>query len=307
MPEEVVNDGQQQAASGADDGKKAAPAADPNVVTLSKKEFESLKARQTELENGMRYWADRAERSAPAAAAKQEAEADDDGEDWSESDIPADKLIDLLTTEGKAGLKKAGLVGRGDLKAILEKQEAKFNQRLESLTSRQKAASDEQAILSQYPDLAKPDSEFFANVLEEIKASGAAIDPKKGIDPTLLRMAARNVKRTMDAAAEMAKRSDRAARIAAQAGDSGVGGGEDEGGDDELSPMQRLWLDKFNADGGTQVSEEAYRRRAKSGVRMSTRAAFAAGPNDNGGAAAAARQQAKKDTWDTMNFDWGRQ
>ena len=99
--------------------------------------------------------------------------------------------------------------------------------------------------------------------------------------PAALKMAARLAKAELQPAEKAHKETTRQQRIAAQAGETGRPG-EDDDDDTQLSPMQKKFLARMNADGGVQVSEEAFAKRAKKGVNMSTRMAYQPGQMDWG-------------------------
>jgi hypothetical protein len=251
-------------------------------IQLSKKDYESLLRERDELRASERYWADNARSRKSEPEPKPEPEIDDDFDGDDEPDIKDDnpeKFTDDLSAEGIVALQKRGLVTKKDAKAMLNKLAERMLARVEKavdakINATVKQASRDAALIQKYPDLQDANSEFTQAVGKEYKAL-MADDPDLP-KATALRMAARVVE-----AERRLQNGDREARILRQAGGSSRRGVPSED-DDALSPLQKQIIAKFNADGGPQITEDSYRKRAKTGVNMSARLGYTPGSMDWG-------------------------
>lgn len=243
------------------------PAKGGDSITLTRAEHEALLRERDELRTSERYWADR------VRGGKRDADPEPDPEPEEdiladipeiEGDIDPDKWTDELSSKPKKALEDLGFISKKRMQAILAKQEERFMSRLDQLVGSKISGAQQQMLkdaelLSAYPELNDARSPFFKRT-QEVYQELIADEPglKKGAG---IKIAARMVR------AEMGKQAARRAsvdeRIAMQQGDMGDGG---EGEDDELTPYQKEIIRKFNQDGGVQIQEEAYKRRAKGGV-----------------------------------------
>lgn len=255
-----------QPQDGAD--SSAPPAAKPKdeiaeALRELRGEVKGLRGRLSEAEQDARYW-----REQSKSSTRQEPEPEellDPGEDLLEVFSSGDPK--RVTT----ALKKMGFTRQSDVQQAIG-------------TTRQEITA-QQALYGKYPDLADTESDLF-------KATAAvyndlASDPTYKKSPKTIEVAARMAAAELglSAARPKARRdaevddydereTERVRRVGAQAGERGRprtrGTGRDTGEDSssELNAMQRTLIAKFQAAGST-VSEEGYRKRAESGVRMS--------------------------------------
>ena len=231
-------------AGGAPAASAALPASDAAAM---QRQIDDLKEEAAEARRTAEYWAGRAASPAPAAPA---AEPDDDTD-----------VLEAITTGGAKGFDalaaKRGFIKRDEVETLI-------NQRATSLTK-------EQALIEEYPDLRKKDSEFFkATALNygSLVKSGVpqAVAMETAARQTELEFLRSGKIKLPGAAAEETKaekEAARRARIAAQAPESGRRqAAAPDGEDDELTPQQMRIADAMG------VSHEAYAKRAKAGVSI---------------------------------------
>lgn len=267
---EATVGGQPAPSPAAADPGKGKPAAD--TISLSKKDYEALLRERDELRTSERYWSETA-RGGKRPAAEPEPEPEPAEEDILadipdiEGDIDPEAFTDALTAKGRKALEEHGFISKAQMRKILAKQEDRFMGRLETIvgqkiTGAQQAMLKDAELLSTYPDLNNQNSPFFKRT-KELYAELVADEPALKKGGAGLKIAAKMAKAEMGS--QRGREADIERRIAAQQGDlTGAEGGDDEG----LTPAQRQIIAKFNADGGPQVSEEAYKRRARAGVNM---------------------------------------
>lgn len=189
----------------------------------------------------------------PAAPAEVDEEEIDEGGD----------VADDFATNGIEALRKRGVLTKKEAKELM-REEARKVAREEVERSRKSMIADTE-LLQAFPGLSDPKSELFQRT-QEIYNEQIKRDPSlKGSSQTLP-MAARIAKAELIAEGRADARQD---RINRQSGDRSTGRGNsfDEEGSDELSATQRSILEKFNASGDFQISEDSYRKRAGN-VRM---------------------------------------
>ncbi len=206
------------------------------LAALEKERDEAI-SKAREQEEAARYWHEQAKAAprAPAAAPPEE---------------PQDEDVLTLATQGgkafEAWLKKKGFVSREEA-AALAKREA--DSRIE-----------EAKLLTRYEDLADPKSEFF-KATKEIYASLV----REGVPQlTAMKIAAKQVdleRKALSAASDRGTEAERNARAAAQ-GSTGKRGAAPKEQDEELTVEQKWIADAMG------VSHEAYKKRAKEGVRF---------------------------------------
>jgi hypothetical protein len=242
-----------------------AKAKDDGAETLKdiRAELKNLRSRLSETETDARYWREQAKTST-----RQEPEPEEDVLD------PGEDLLEVFSSGDPkrvaTALKKMGFTRQSDVQQAIG-------------TTRQEISA-QQALYGKYPDLADTESDLF-------KATAAvyndlASDPTYKKSPKTIEVAARMAAAELGlgAARPKARRdaevddydereTERVRRVGAQAGERGrprSRSGRDTGEDSssELNAMQRSLIAKFRAAGST-VSEEGYRKRAESGVRMS--------------------------------------
>lgn len=279
-----------------EDGEQAAPAApeapaaepkpaagkgkgDGNI-SLTKAEYDALVRERDELRTSERYWADRVRGGKQEPAEPAEPEEEDIFADIPEieGDTDPEKFTDALTAKGAKALEEHGFISKKQMQTLLAKQEARFMQRMEGLIGSKINGAQQQMLkdaelLSTYPELNDQKSEFFKLTQERYREL-VADEPslKKGAG---IKIAARMVRAELGK--QQTRRADIDRRIAAQQGDmTGYDGGGDD--DEDLSPMQRQLIDKFNADGSDLIDVEAYKKRARAGTNMATpRGGYVAG------------------------------
>lgn len=244
--------------------KAAKPERDSEVDKL-RKEFEALRKERDELAASERYWAEQARgKGKPADEPEPEPEDEEDGP---EDDTP-DKQFEEFSAKGVEALVKRGLLTKKAAREIIRKEAEKIARSVvgETVTRLSKQQAEDGKLARDYPELSDEKSPLFART-RDIYREMVADDAGLKNSPAALRLAARTAKAELDASER-----DRRGRIARQ-GEQGSrnGGGMDSGDDDTLSPRQREILKAFNRDGTSEISEDAYLKRAKAGVQMSTR------------------------------------
>jgi hypothetical protein len=201
----------------------------------------------SESDRNARFWFEKANKKdgpAPAAAPAEE-----------EPDV-----LDLLTTKGAKGLDEL-LAKRGFVKK--EEAVSLVNSKASQLTS-------EAQLLKQYPELEDKESEFFkvtAGHYGELKQAGVPEEMAMSLaveraDLQLLRAGKRKTPQQVADDRKAEREQDRLARIAAQGGDRGGRVPADTEEDEELTTHQKHIVQQMG------ITEEAYKKRAKEGVKV---------------------------------------
>jgi hypothetical protein len=227
------------------------PAAAPAIDAADlQRQIAELKEQIAESNRTAEFWAEQARGNTPAPQTPDNPEPDED-----EDEDP----LEAITSGGSKGFDK-----------LAEKRGfVKRDQVVEMIESRASGLVKEQELLTRYPDLKNRSSDFFKTTAAHY---GALV---KGGTPPNVAMELASEKAELDfmragkitpdgngtTAADREK--DRRARISAQSG----GGGPrrpaaEETEDDTLTPEQK------RIAAGMGISEEAYLKRAKAGVRM---------------------------------------
>ena len=237
------------------------------------KELAERDKRIQELAESERYWAEQARKAA---------EFDDDGDDEEpeddfgvEDDSP-DKFVEELSEKGLEALVKRGVLTKREARELIREEAQRIaKQAIEAETRKLQADAE---IVRQFPELQDEKSELFQHTAKIFKEMVAEDESLKH-SPKALLLAARTAKAELAASGRgVGGEEDRLRRIARQGGgDHARGAAFDADDDDSLTPTQKKILEALNADGGVQVSEEAYKKRAREGVRMSTRMAMLSG------------------------------
>jgi hypothetical protein len=250
-----------------DETKPPAPEADDTQKELRRTLREQRLALK-ESNEAARYWMEQARTGAGAAAAKTPAPAD--------PSTSVDLVEAITNGDGKAitqALRDLGFVRQGDVENVVG--------------ASNRARTSDERLYEKYPDLADDQSPFFlaaaaiyqdlarrdpilkkSGMLGEIAADLAA--GRERDEAPAKRGAARDSGDREIDDADPDEEEERVARVRRQAGDRGSRStaGQTRGGDDELDSTQRSIVAKLRA-AGAQITEEAYRKRAQAGVRMS--------------------------------------
>lgn len=259
-------------------GKEPQPKEDKDSIRLSRSDYDTMREELAELKFWKNSQAAREDDEPEQPKTKREEPEDEDDLEALLKEDP-EKFTDEFSAEGLKSLVKRGFITEKRAKRLLgDIAERVISERLETLVDgkinkAQRAMLADAEILQKYPDLQKADSplaqrtkEIYREIMTEDRSTPKA---------TALKLAART------AAAELKEtRESREERIARQSGgrDGGRSGGYDGGDDDDdLTPVQKRILAGFNADGGITVSEEAYRKRAKAGVNVSSKGGYKPG------------------------------
>ena len=214
-----------------------------------------MKEQVAESNRTSQYWAEKAKGSAPAKAETTEDEPD---------------VLEAITTGGAKGFdalaKKRGFIQRDEVETLI-------NQRAASLT-------EEQALIGEYPDLKKKESEFFkatAVTYGNLVKSGVPQSVAMGTAARQTELEFIRSGKIKLPGAEPTKEEKETARLARIAAQSGDGGGrrpaaasedDDTVSDDEALAIKRLAealeipLDK---------AAERYKARARKGVQVGLR------------------------------------
>lgn len=235
----------------------AAPSQAEDAAVL-KARIAALEGQVSEKDRAAQYWYGKAHSATPAAAKPADKAPEDDTD-----------LLDLITTKGVKGLDEL-MAKRGY--ARKEEVEATVNAKAAQMT-------EEQELMSQFPDLKKQDSEFFKAVALEYGSL-----TKAGVPVTqAMKLAAKSVQAdflmtgkvktpTQEAADKAAaKEAARLARVAAQAGDRGSRQAVDTEDDDTLTDNDEAAVRQL-ADAleiPLDKARERYIARAKAGVNVS--------------------------------------
>lgn len=235
-----------------------APPAAPTAAEFAalKAENEASKATAAEHQRTAEFWHSKATAKPAAAVAKKEEPAE-----------PEVDLLDLITTGGpkalKAYLKAQGLVTGEDVNATVEARVAQV--------------AKETELMSQYPDLAKKDSEFFKATAANYGALKAAGCPESlamelgaqqaelaGIKSGKVKTPAQKTEEQKATLAE-----ERRVRALAGGGDHGNRTAPEEA-DEEVTPQQRqIAIRMLGGNGVTdEQAVEKYKARALKGTVM---------------------------------------
>lgn len=233
------------------------------------KELAERDKRIEELAASERYWAEQARR----AVALDDEGDDEPEEDFGIDDDSPDKFVEDLSEKGLEALVKRGVLTRREARELI-RQEAQQIAR-EMIEAETRKLQTDAEIARQFPELQDESSDLFKRTAKIFKEMVAEDESLKR-SPKALLLAARTAKAELAAAGKgSASEEERLRRIARQGGgDHARGAAFDADDDDSLTPTQRKILEALNADGGVQVTEEAYKKRAREGVRMSTRMAL---------------------------------
>jgi hypothetical protein len=128
------------------------------------------------------------------------------------------------------------------------------------------AMTREARLIHEFPELNDEKSEFYQATTRHFKEI-CADDPTAVNNPNTLKLAAKLAKAELGDA--VSAEESRAARVSRQSGGRSArpAGGGGRGGNQELSPAQSRIIENLRAV-GADISEEGYRKRATSGVRM---------------------------------------
>jgi hypothetical protein len=227
----------------------AAPAAAPDLEkTIAELREEVAESRRT-----AEFWATQA-RSTPAAPAQPQPQPEPEEED--DTDV-----LEAITTEGTKGFDrlaaKRGFIKRTEVEQLIDAR----------ATAIQTAHSAEQELLTTYPDLKNRQSDFFkttATHYGQLVKSGTPPATAMGVAASMAELEfMRAGKLSTPNGAKGDREADRLARINAQGGGAGPrrpSGAETD--DDTLTPEQKHIAAMMG------ISEEAYLKRAKTGVQM---------------------------------------
>ncbi|MBM3744175.1 MAG: hypothetical protein FJW34_00085 [Acidobacteria bacterium] len=258
-PAELREGGEGEEKKGAEDAR------DKELKEL-RRQIRGERKRIRELEESERAWAERA-RGRGDAGQTPPAKADATEEE------PELDVIEALTSEGVKGLdkvlKKLGYARVEELDAKIEKTRTQLTK--------------DARLLGRFPDLGDENSDFFKATARRyeglsqnpgIKDSGMLMELAAELaegDLGLRRASKDDRRRQRDADLDdeedrddgQETEADRVRRVQAQAGSRGRGSAREGADDDELTPLQKRIAARFG------ITEEAYRKRAKSGVQMS--------------------------------------
>lgn len=234
---------------GAGTGAPAEAAVDAKALHA---EIERLRSESLEKDNAIRYWHEQA-KAAPAGK----------GEQQSKKDEPANEedLIEVASSKGVKGvaelLKKQGFVSADEVESRIEQR------------ARQIATENE--LAARYPDLKDEKSEFFKETAKRYKPLTDAGVPKA----LAMKLAAdqahldgvesgkRKTSAQIEAERKQAEKEERESRARAQAGDRSRNRAvEAEEENDNLDDFQKAIC------AAMEIDEDAYKKRAKEGVRV---------------------------------------
>jgi hypothetical protein len=153
----LIEDGVEQVVEQPD--KPAKPGKEPETVTLTKAEVETLRRERDEARESERTWYERATgRGAQADPAEPEEEDEPEPEPEPEPDIDPEKFVDELAKDGLRALKRHGVMTRSDVEKLAtelaEKVAGKvMDRRFAGMQSSSKLVTD-------FPDLNDENSEL---------------------------------------------------------------------------------------------------------------------------------------------------
>ncbi len=273
----------------AKDDKPPAESQEAKDIKALRAELADLRKGKDEAEEDARYWSRRAQEQRNATARETEDQPEPRRRQAEPAAEKPEKLIDELSTDGVAALKKRGIITADTLQEVLEEAE----QRTDARISAARADAEFGMKLAQdYPEIAKdservdrgerPQSELFKRT-GELYREAVAIDPSLKGSKGLLLLVAKQAKGELDAKAKPAAkekaqvdddealphtarrdRSERRDRIDAQRPERGRGSEESSGDPgfdrDQLAVMKHLG-----------VKPEAFRKNMQTGGRRNGR------------------------------------
>ncbi len=180
--EELVDE---QLEEGQPEQPSPAPAEDLKAI---KAELASLRAQNAEIRNSERMWAERALKGTGGNIPQPEPA----------EPISGDAVLEAIEQDGVNGLKKLGFVSAAEVQQIV--------------TQAVGAVKNETTILSEFPDLKNPKSEFYQKVNEVL--AGPEFADVQG--PGAIRLAAKQVRDQMNSNGN--RRSDIEERLSVQSG-----------------------------------------------------------------------------------------
>lgn len=191
-------EGDGAAAKPPQDGGKGREGGDPKgkqenheEVKALKRQFEELQSKFRESEEEKRFWYEKARGAAEKPPAKREEEEPEAFES-----MKPEEAIELLTTRGIKGLVDKGLVSERRVKAMIgsmlkDALEAQIKPLIgQEFDTRIQGLQKQTTLIAEYPDLAKPDSDFYKATQAEYEAIVADEPELKGTR-TAMKMAAR--------------------------------------------------------------------------------------------------------------------
>lgn len=177
---------------------------EPETETISKSELASIRRERDEARASEKYWADRARGQKEEREQKPVVEEDPDDPD------PANEtFVDDLSTQGLGALTKRGIPTMKGVREMIRTEATKIARQIASETVGQAAqkATTESRIMTEFPELGEPESDFYKAVAAEMRVL-VKLDPGAAKSPTALYAAARAAKATLGAKAP-ARRSSR--------------------------------------------------------------------------------------------------
>ena len=272
MPDDEARVADQKDGPDADKGDKGK---EPNPlearVAALEKDLVAKDKRIGELSESERYWNQQAKANAAPKKKDEQPEAEEtiieDG---------TDATVDAFSARGIGALVERGLMTKKAAKAMFAKESQKLLDEIEGMKRARKGDLADAEMVSKYPELNDDKSPLFERT-RQIFQEQVEADPSLKRSSGALMMAARVAKAELKsegkAEAADSNEADRLSRIKGQSGGNGRRAAESDD-DDTLSPGQRKMIDRFNAQGGVQIEEKNYIKRAKEGVQMSARMAM---------------------------------
>jgi hypothetical protein len=241
--EDEAGGGEETAEAAAAAAATAAAAADKFDAKAFRKELADLKATIAESNRAAEYWRGRAEGKGAPKAEEEEIALEDD-------------LVDAISSgDGKRiakVIKGLGFVRQSEVE--------------QAIASTRQSITRDAALVRQYPDLADEQSEFF-QVATKHYSELVADDPGAKLSPATLKTAAKMAKLELEGKGSSSQ--SRGERINRQSGERGSRSSANASSSTaDLSPMQRRIIDNLRSE-GSSLTEEGYRKRANSGVKMS--------------------------------------
>jgi hypothetical protein len=223
----------------------------------TREEFEQLNMRLAEMAEEARHNRELlaqflSRQTQPAAEPDKDEEIEDDTD-----------VADDFAANGIQALVKRGVLTKREAQEMV-REEARRIAREEVERSRESLIRDAE-LARQYPELANEQSELFKRT-QAIYQEMTQREPSLKNSAQTLPMAARLAKAELIAEGRQDARQDRIMRQSGDRGYSSRYGGFDDDSN-ELSPTQRAIIERFNASGEAEISEEGYRKRAQS-VKM---------------------------------------
>ena len=271
---------------------KPGPTETDQRLSALERELATTKANLEETRRSEQFWAGRAR----GVSTPEVPDAPDEDEDPEQpgvspfADETADRFLDDVSTQGTEALRKRGFVSRDEVAAIVSDAVKGVRDEVKGTLEQQSRHMAIDAELGKFPELLADSRALKANPAAQVSRmyeltqghyrQMLADDPKMKSSPAALLSAARMAKKELDLEAKHNPRQQqqqtqtRRDRVAAQMGERDAGAGGDEGGgDEELSPTARevvgnlsRYLTVKDAKGKVTVSaEENYRRHAKNG------------------------------------------